>query len=255
MIRGVIFTGVYYILSAFYVLVAMLTLPLPGRAAVRFVIRSYTRAVRLALRIIAGVSVEYRGRSNLPEGPFIVAAKHQSWGDGIVLYPEIDNLAFVTGDHLERFPLLGRILRKLGAIIIDTCGGGERKAKSLAEGMERAKAEDVRILIYPEGHLAAPGTYYRYKPGVWHMQRAMDVPVIPVATNLGCYWQQEEMEKTPGRAVVEFLEPIPAGLPKDEFLELMTRRIEEASSSLLSEARRTETQQTVLLPDPQKART
>ena len=41
----------------------------------------------------------------------------------------------MTGDHLEKFPLVGGILKKLGAIVIDTCGGGERKAASLAEGM------------------------------------------------------------------------------------------------------------------------
>ena len=48
-----------------------------------------------------------------------------------MIYPEIKDLAFVTGDHLEKFPLVGGILRKLGAIVIDTCGGGERKAASL----------------------------------------------------------------------------------------------------------------------------
>lgn len=250
MIRGILFTGVYYILSVIYILVAMATLALPGRKATQFVIRSYTRAVRIALCLTAGISTDVRGKQHLPEGPFILAAKHQSWGDGFLIYPEVANLSFVTGDHLERFPLVGRILRKLGAIIIDTCGGGDRKARSLAEGMEKAREQGIRILVYPEGHLAAPGTHYRYKAGVWHMQKAMNVPVIPVATNLGHYWQQQKLEKRPGRAVVEFLPPIMPGLQKAEFLETLTDRIETRVSELFAEASRGEASTSVLLPDP-----
>ncbi len=135
--RGLVFTVVYYILSVLYVLVSLPFLILPGRGPVRMIIRSYTRAMNLNLRIVAGIRKEVRGRSNLPDGPFILAAKHQSWGDGYLIYPEVKNLAFVTGDHLEKFPLVGGILRKLGAIVIDTCGGGDRKAASLKEGMAR----------------------------------------------------------------------------------------------------------------------
>ncbi|WP_300391965.1 1-acyl-sn-glycerol-3-phosphate acyltransferase [Henriciella sp.] len=253
MLRGLLFTGIYYALSVIYVLVALVTLALPGRSATSAVIRSYTRAIRLALRWVAGIRLEVRGRDCLPDGPFIVAAKHQSWGDGFMIYPEIDNLAFVTGDHLERFPFVGGILRKLGAIVIDTCGGGDRKAKSLAEGMELAAREGRRVLIYPEGHLAPPGYHYRYKPGVWHMQKAMQVPVIPVATNLGCFWKQEALQKTPGTAVIEFLPPIEPGRTKEDFLQMLTAAVEEQSTKLLVEASGSSVETTTLLPDPMKA--
>lgn len=252
MIRGLLFTGVYYALSLVYVLVSLPFLALPGRGPVTAIIRSYTRAVNHALHLIGGIKKEVRGRENLPEGAFIVAPKHASWGDGFMVYPEVKNLAFVTGDHLERFPLVGGILRKLGAIVIDTCGGGERKAASLAEGMARAREDGRRILIYPEGHLAPVGYHFRYKPGVWHMQKAMDVPIVPVATNLNCFWNQEEIEKTPGTAVIEFLEPIPAGLSKEETLKRLTEAVETRSAELIAEARRGEVTPTKLLPDPDK---
>jgi 1-acyl-sn-glycerol-3-phosphate acyltransferase len=169
-----------------------------------------------------------------------------------MVFPEVKNLAFVTGDHLERFPLVGGILRKLGAIVIDTCGGGERKAASLVEGMARAREDGRRVLIYPEGHLAPVGYHFRYKAGVWHMQKAMDVPIVPVATNLNCFWNQEEIAKTPGTAVIEFLEPIPAGLPKDEALKRLTEAVETRSAELIAEARGGTVEPTKLLPDPDK---
>ena len=253
MIRGLLFTGVYYVLSLVYVLLSLPFLALPGRGPVTAIIRSYTRAVNIALHLVGGVKKEVRGRENLPEGAFILAPKHASWGDGFMVYPEVKNLAFVTGDHLERFPLVGGILRKLGAIVIDTCGGGERKASSLAKGMTRAREEGRRVLIYPEGHLAPVGFHFRYKPGVWHMQKAMDVPIVPVATNLNCFWNQEEIEKTPGTAVIEFLEPIPAGLPKDEALKRLTEAVETRSAELIAEATGRPVEPTRLLPDPDKA--
>lgn len=252
MLRGIAFTGAYYLLSAICVITALPLLLLPGKAGLRWLIRQYTRSIRLALRLIAGIRTEIRGRENLPDGPFIVAAKHQSWGDGFLIYPEISDVVFVTGDHLEKYPFVGGILRKLGAIVIDTCGGGERKAQSLADGMEGARKAGQRVLIYPEGHLAPPGHYFRYKSGVWHMQDAMKVPVVPVATNLGCFWQQQEITKKPGTAVIEFLPPIPEGLPKTVFLEKMTSLIEAGSQKLIAEANCEPSAPSVLLPDPVK---
>jgi len=252
MIRGYAFTGVYYLLSVICVLLALPLLIVPGRAGLRWLIRRYTLSIRFALRWVEGIRTEIRGRENLPSGPFILAAKHQSWGDGFLLYPEVDDIVFVTGDHLEKYPLVGGILRKLGAIIIDTCGGGDRKAKSLAEGMEAAREAGERILIYPEGHLAPPGHHFRYKAGVWHMQKAMKVPVVPVATNLGCFWQQQSIRKKTGKAVIEFLAPIQAGTDKAPFLARLTRDIESASQMLIAEAGHAVSAESILLEDPVK---
>ena len=251
--RGVVFTFVYYTLSVIYVLASLPFLALPGRGPVRGIIRSYTRAMNLNLRFVAGIRKEVRGRHNLPEGPFILAAKHQSWGDGFLIYPEIKDIAFVTGDHLEKFPFVKGILQKLGAIVIDTCGGGERKAASLAEGMNRVAADGRRILIYPEGHLAPVDYHFRYKPGVWHMANTMNVPIVPVATNIGLFWKQEDFRKTPGTAIVEFLPPI---LPTDDKNETMTRItecIEARCAELVAEGRGgVPVVKTQLIPDPKK---
>ena len=252
MIRGILFTGAYYVLSFVYVLISLPFLALPGRGPVTLIIRSYTRAINLALHWIGGIKKEVRGREHLPDGAFILAPKHASWGDGYMIYPEIRNLAFVTGDHLERFPLVGGILHKLGAIVIDTCGGGERKAASLIDGMARAREDGRRVLIYPEGHLAPVGFHFRYKPGVWHMQHSMDVPIVPVATNLNCFWQQEEILKKPGTAVIEFLEPIPSGLSKEDTMARLTAAIETRSAELIAEATGDPVTPTQLLPDPEK---
>lgn len=248
--RATLFQIAYWVLSAGYVLVSLPFLAWPGHGPVRAIIRSYTRAMNLALHHIAGIRKEVRGRERLPEGAFVIGAKHQSWGDGFLIYPEIKDLAFVTGDHLERFPLVSGILKKLGAIVIDTCGGGEKKASSLANGMHQAKADGRRVLIYPEGHLAPVGYHFRYKAGVWHMARAMGVPVVPVATNIGVFWQQQERPRAKGTAVIEFLEPISSDLPKEEFLARLTEAVEARTADLVAEATGEPPTRATLIPDP-----
>lgn len=253
--RSLLFVAAYWLLSILYVLATLPFLLWPGRGPVNTLIRSYTRAMRWSLRVFAGVRHEVRGRKRLPDGPFILAAKHQSWGDGFLIYPEVDNLAFVTGDHLEQFPLVGGVLKKLGAIVIDTCGGGERKVASLANGMHEVAAEGRRVLIYPEGHLAPVDHCFRYKSGVWHMQQAMDVPVVPVATNLGLFWAQEAREKTPGTAVLEFLDPIEPGLAKADFLARLTETVEARTAELVAEGRGGPVVPPRLIADPKKGET
>jgi 1-acyl-sn-glycerol-3-phosphate acyltransferase len=247
--RSLLFNIAYGVLSLVYALAAALAALTPGRWAVGKVISRYTRRMVGAMRLFAGIRLEVRGRARLPEGAFILAAKHQSWGDGFCVYAQFDDLAFVTGDHLERIPLLGSILKKLGAIVVDSCGGPEAR-RALTQSAAQAKAEGRKILIYPEGHLAKVGERFRYRSGVFHLYRDFDMPVVPVATNLGLFWPQEAWAKHPGTAVIEFLEPIPPGLDKTVFMARLETAIESRTAELIAEATGKPVRLSVLVPTP-----
>ena len=233
--RSFLFAVAYWFLSITYSLMALVLTLFPGRKPVKWIIQRYTRRMVQAMRIFAGIKLEVRGREHLPAEPVIFACKHHSWGDGFCIYSQFDDLAFVTGDHLEKFPLMSTLLSKLGAIVVNNCGGIEAR-KALTNRSADAARDGRSILIYPEGHLNAPGTYRRYRSGVWHMMNNFNMPVVPVATNLGLFWQEDHYKKTPGTAVLEFLEPIRPGMGKDEFLATLCDRIEARSQALISEA-------------------
>ena len=141
--RSYAFAAAYWALSIFYVFAATFLALLPGRKPITWAIRLYSLRMVQALRYVAGIRIDLRGKERLPPGAFIIAAKHHSWGDGFVMFANVDNLSFVTGDHLERFPLLGGILRKLGAIVVDNCGGPEAR-KALSESAAAAHAHAPR---------------------------------------------------------------------------------------------------------------
>lgn len=251
--RSLLFNTAFYAVSTLYVLSATLASLLPGRRPVNAIVRLYARRMLWWMRHAAGIGVQLRGQERLPAGAFILAAKHQSYGDGFVMYANVDNLAFVTGDHLEKFPLLGGVLKKLGAIVVDNCGGPEAR-RALAENAAAAHREGKRILIYPEGNLAKVGERFRYRTGVFHMYKDFDLPVVPVATNLGLFWPQQDWTKRPGTATVEFLAPIPVGLPRAEFMARLEGVVESRSAELTAEATGGAVRASVLVPAPDEAR-
>ena len=246
--RSFLFAIAYWFLSVSYSLMALILTLFPGRKPVKWIIQRYTRRMVQAMRIFAGIKLEVRGRENIPDQSVIFACKHHSWGDGFCIYSQFDDLAFVTGDHLEKFPLMGTLLSKLGAIVVNNCGGIEAR-KNLANRSADAAKNGRSILIYPEGHLNAPGTYRRYRSGVWHMMNNFNMQVVPVATNLGLFWQETNYKKTPGTAVLEFLPPIAPGLSKDAFLTALRDRIEQRSQELISETTGEPFQPSVLVTD------
>jgi 1-acyl-sn-glycerol-3-phosphate acyltransferase len=245
-LRSLLFACAYWVMSGFYALLAALVSILPGRRSLHGVIWFYTRRMLWAMRTFAGIRVDLRGQDRLPTGAFIIAAKHHSWGDGFVMFANVPNLTFVTGDHLENIPLLRGILHKLGAIVVDSCGGSEAR-KDLSDQAARVAAEGRRILIYPEGHLAKPGERFRYRTGVYYMSRDFNLPVVPCATNLGLFWRQTDFKKTAGVATVEFLDPILPGLDKDEFMARLEGVIEARSNELIAQVTADSVREAVLV--------
>ncbi len=233
--RSFVFTVGFWWISILYVLIAAILALAPGNGGVRWAVKRYSKRMVQLMKLI-GIEPETRGKEKLPPAPFIIAPKHSSYGDGFLMYIQFGDVAFVTGDHLEKFPLVPKVLEKLGAIVIDNCGGSEAR-KDLAASFAKAAENQRCVLIYPEGHLTKVGEHKRFRTGVWHMQEASGWPVVPVATSLGLRWQQEDYAKYPGPAVIEFLEPIMPGLGKDEFLECLGEAIRTHTDRLIEEGR------------------
>ena len=231
--RSLLFNLYSYSMTFIYVVSCLLFSFIPGRGALMAALRRYTKVMVWGMRHIAGMEIDVRGKDNIPEsGAVLIAAKHQSYGDGFVIFSEFKDLSFVTGNHLEKVWGIKRILQKMNAVVIDSCGGADNRKKMEREAA-RIKREGRRLLIFPEGHLSKIGTHHKYRKGIWHLQQDFQCPVVPVANTLGQRWNQTDWKKYPGPATIEFLEPIPYGLEKDAFMKILQDRIETRSIELL----------------------
>ncbi|WP_455374015.1 lysophospholipid acyltransferase family protein [Limibacillus halophilus] len=195
-----------------------------------------TGTIRL-LRWLCGLRYELRGLERLPDGPVILACKHQSTWDTLVIprlvpgrYP-----AYVLKIELTRLPLFGPLLRKGGMIAVDRSAGGKALKDMLAQARERV-ADGRSLVIYPEGTRTAPGKKLPYHPGVAALYKDLGLPVVPVALNSGFFWGRRAWLIRPGQILLEVLEPIEPGLDRRDFLQRLEAAVEGASGRLLKEA-------------------
>ena len=233
--RSLAFNLIFYFYTVVFALFLVPLAAVPGRGIMAWGLRHWGRTVVWAMHVIGGMAVEVRGRENIPAtGPSLIASKHQSEADGMVMAAEVPDVAFVAMRELWAYPLVGTILRKLDMIRVDTCGGG-RERENLATFARRAFEARRNIAIYPEGHLMPVGEKERYRTGIFYLYRDLGLRVIPVAHTLGLVWPERAWRKRPGRAVMEFLTPIEPGLDRDAFMERLENTIEDRTALLVSE--------------------
>lgn len=181
---------------------------------------------------LCGVRVEVRGRENIPTGAAVVAPKHLSMFDVFAQFTWLPGSVFVMKKELGLIPWFGWYAAKVGTIDIDR-GGHSAALKAMVRRAKAMFAKGRQVVIFPEGHRGVPGEPGDYKPGVAALYRELEVPVYPVATNSGLHWSAKGMRLKPGTIVYEYLEPIPPGLKRAEFMRILQERIETASNALL----------------------
>ena len=179
--------------------------------------------------------MEVRGAEHLPTGGFILASKHQSFLDILVLLPLLPRFVFVLKRELTWIPLFGLFLLRAEMIPIDRSRGRGVLA-ALTGRVAAAVRQGLQLVIFPEGTRRPPGAEPAYKSGVSYLYAGADAPCVPVALNSGLAWPRRSFVRLPGRVVVEVLPAIPPGLPRETFLRLLQERIESASSWLLTSA-------------------
>lgn len=194
-------------------------------------LRWWSHATLWGLRWIIGARVSFEGLEHVPEGGALIAMKHQSMLDTIVPSLFLKKPTYVYKAELANTPVMGAYLKK-NQIGVDR-GGHAKALKSLVRGAREAVARGGQVLIFPEGtrqELDAPPDY---KPGIAAMYKDLGVPVTPVALNTGLIWKPKGLMRTPGHVTFKVLPPIPAGLPRDEFMRELERILETESQALL----------------------
>jgi 1-acyl-sn-glycerol-3-phosphate acyltransferase len=234
MIRSLLFTLAFYLNSAAFLIFGSWLLLGPRRWAM-LGLKAHAIASQWWLERIVGTKLEVRGRERLPAGPILVACKHQSAWDTFGLVPLFRDPAIVLKDELKWIPFYGWFCLKFEHILIKREKGGAALKRLIRDARSRA-AQGREIVVFPEGTRRAPGAPPDYKPGVVALYEGLGLPCVPVALNSGVFWPRRSVRRSPGTIVVEFLEPIPPGLPRAAFRAELQRRIEEASARLAAEA-------------------
>jgi len=230
-VRSLAFVVLFYLWSAIFSILAIPLLLAPGSWMAR-ALPIWTHGIHALLRVICGIKVEIRGKQFIPKGPALVAPKHQCMLDVFSEFAVLPHSIFVMKKELVWIPFLAWYGLKLGCIVVDRAAHATALRKMVADAKLRFQ-KSRQLVIFPEGTRGEPGVAGDYKPGIAALYRDLGIPCTPLATNSGVHFPAKGLMKYPGVVVFEFLEPIPAGLKRGEFMKVLEERVETASNALL----------------------
>lgn len=233
-IRSAAFAVLALLFTALMLVVMLPGLALPRRRFQRLA-QWWCGGILALLRWCCGLGWRLAGAENLPAGPAIIAAKHQSAWDTLIFHVLLDDPVYVLKRELIRVPLFGWYLRKAGNIAIDR-SAGLRAIRTMLPAVDHALAEGSQVIVFPEGTRTAPGEHSPYQPGIAALYGRANASVVPVALNSGLFWGRRHLRKRAGVISIEMLPPMPAGLSRTAFLAKLERRIEDATARLAAAA-------------------
>ena len=234
-VRSLVYNVLFYVLLVGWLIVAIPTFLLPRRAFMVFA-KSWASSSVWLMRVICNTKVDYRGLEKIPPGPLIVASKHQSMWETFALMQFFDAPLFIYKRELAWIPFFGWYLMKSKMIGVDRDGG----MRALMEMARRAPKEirsGRQLIIFPEGTRRPVDAPPDYMTGVGQIYANSAVPCIPVALNSGLFWPRRTFMRFPGTLVVEFLDPLPPGLKRRDFIAQIAESIEAATGRLVEAAR------------------
>jgi 1-acyl-sn-glycerol-3-phosphate acyltransferase len=231
-VRSVLFIIQMYaampVLAIVYTPVAIFSRPAAFAAC-----HAYCRWVRWTASWMIGLKSEVRGAP--PTDQVLVAAKHHSFFDIIILFGSMPRAKFIMKKELKWAPILGWYALRIGCVPVDRGKRGQAIA-AMMKAVEEGRQDPGQLIIYPEGTRTAPGAKPAYKVGSSVLYAQLNQDCVPAATNVGAFWPRQGFYRRPGLAVVEFLPRIAPGLSNAEFMAALETGIEAATNRLLAEA-------------------
>ncbi len=231
-LRAVLFVGQMYLAMALFGL-AFLPWALASREGAHTAIRLFARYIRWSARVLVGLRSEIRGP--VPDGPVLIASKHQSFFDVLLLFSVLPRPRFIMKRELLWAPIVGQYALRIGCVPVRR-GGRSEAVRQMMDDVAAGRSEPGQLIIYPQGTRIAPGASAPYRIGAGVLYHQLKQDCVPAATNVGLFWPRSGLQRRPGLAVLEFLPPIAPGQPVESFMTQLETVVEQRSNMLMAEA-------------------
>lgn len=223
LIRSLLFVLLFYPGTLLYVLSVIAVSPL-GDAPVQAVVHAWSKFHHRLVRNVLGIRIQWDGA--IPDGAYLIAVKHQSMMEAVDTLHFADTPVVVMKRELTTIPLFGWVTRRYGVIGVDRDAG----ASALRVMMKEARAAVAGgrpVIIFPEGTRVAYGASPPLQSGFAGLYRALGLPVVPVAHDVGRLWHKGFVKQS-GTVHFKVGDIIPAGLKRDE----VEARVHQAINAL-----------------------
>ena len=231
-LRSLLFNAQMYLSLPLFGL-AYLPWAMVSRRGANAACHAYCRWITWTAGWMIGLKCEVRGTP--PTDEVLVAAKHQSFLDVLMIFGAMPRGKFIMKRILMYAPIVGQYGLRIGCIPVDRGKRGAAIKKMVAD-VAAGRALPGQLIIYPQGTRISPGVKAPYKVGTGVLYTELGQDCVPVATNVGVFWPKRGVMRRKGVAVVEFLPRIEAGLPVAEFMVRLEEAVETRSKALMAEA-------------------
>ncbi|WP_341631445.1 lysophospholipid acyltransferase family protein [Sphingomonas agri] len=210
-IRSLLYAAIFYPGTVLWVLAGIGSLVLGRRATLAVVLGWVDFHHWLATHIL-GIRTRLEGE--IPQGPHLIAVKHQSMYETLEMVRIAHLPAIVMKRELADIPLFGTLTRRYGVIPVERSAGSKALRQMVAAG--KSAVESGRpVIIFPEGTRVRVGNAPPLRPGFAGLYRALGLPVVPIALDSGVVWGRGFVHRG-GTVTMRIGKTIPAGLKRDE---------------------------------------
>lgn len=186
------------------------------------------------LKKLCKIEHEFIGLEKIPKTACIIACKHQSMWETIIMHLAMKRPVYAFKKELLKIPFYGWYLRIMSGITVDRKGGASA-LKDLIKQTKKYLFAAQNIILFPQGTRVPVGCgvdKYPYQAGIAALYLSCNATVVPVALNSGVFWPKDPTRKRPGKIILEFLDPIEPGLSRAEFMLRLESAIEKRSDEL-----------------------
>jgi 1-acyl-sn-glycerol-3-phosphate acyltransferase len=222
-IRSGLFALLFYPGTLAYVLTVILVSPF-GDGPVQTVVHAWSRYHYWLVRNVLRIRIVWDGA--IPDGAYLIAVKHQSMMEAVDTLHFARTPVVVMKRELTVIPLFGWVTRRYGVIGVDREAGAAALRVMMAEA-KAAIAGGRPVIIFPEGTRVPYGTSPELRPGFAGLYRALGLPVVPVAHDVGRLWTRGFVKRS-GTVHFKVGEIIPPGLKRPD----VEQRVHSAINAL-----------------------
>ena len=211
LIRSLLYAIIFYPATALFVIACFAALPF-GANRLRAVVLAWCDFHHRLARFLLGVRSQLRG--TLPEGPHLIAVKHESMYETLEMVRRTRAPVIVLKRELSDIPMFGWATRQWGVIPVDRRAGAAALRQMVAAG-RNAVAAGRSVMIFPEGTRVPVGQSPSLRPGFAGLYRTLGLPVVPVAVDSGRLWGRGLIHRA-GLVTFKVGRTIPPGLARNE---------------------------------------